>query len=66
MKIINEDEQFRLKHVAIFKAQLQKASKKLGLPLTNKNLPVLAQEVRNGESTPEKQQPKRNSKIKYV
>ncbi len=61
MKKMDEDEQFRLDHVARFKAQLQKASKKLGLPLTNKNLPVLAREVRNGEQIAGNQKPERSA-----
>lgn len=64
MNTQDENEQFRQKHLANYKANLQKASKKLGLPLTAKNLPVLAREVRDTQFSTDPAQPKGKSKSK--
>ena len=63
--MLDEEELFRQKHLRSYKAQLIKASKKLGLPLTNKNLPVLAQEVR-GAQKPTELRSKKKSKTNTV
>ncbi len=40
------DKQFVDEHVAIQRAKLQKVADQLGIPLTEENLPVIAQEMR--------------------